>query len=30
MDLGIALPQWGPYASPEAITRVAQEAERLG
>ena len=30
MDLGIALPQWGPYASREAIARVALEAERLG
>src|SRR3954447_11818080 len=30
MDLGIALPQWGPDASRDSITRVAQEAEQLG
>lgn len=30
MDLGIALPQWGPHASPQAISRVAREAEQLG
>jgi len=30
MDLGIALPQWGKYASPEVIVQVAQAAERLG
>ena len=30
MDLGIALPQWGKHASPEAIVQVAQAAERLG
>ena len=30
MDIGIALPQWGRHASPETITQVAQEAERLG
>src|SRR4051794_10965226 len=30
MDLGIALPQWGKYASPAAIERVAMEAERMG
>jgi len=30
MELGIALPHVGPYASREAIVRVAQEAERLG
>ncbi|HZT06990.1 MAG TPA: TIGR03619 family F420-dependent LLM class oxidoreductase [Chloroflexota bacterium] len=30
MDIGIALPQWGRHASPEAISRVAREAERLG
>jgi probable F420-dependent oxidoreductase len=30
MDLGVALPQWGPYASPDAITTVAEEAERMG
>ncbi|GAA2695624.1 TIGR03619 family F420-dependent LLM class oxidoreductase [Nonomuraea recticatena] len=30
MDLGVALPTSGPYASVEAVTRVAQEAERLG
>jgi len=29
MDIGIALPHVGPHASPEAILRVAQEAERL-
>ncbi len=29
MDIGIALPQIGPSASPEAIARVAQEAERM-
>jgi probable F420-dependent oxidoreductase len=30
MDLGIALPQWGKHASPEAIVQVAQAAERAG
>ena len=30
MDLGVALPTSGRHASPEAILRVAQEAERLG
>src|SRR3954462_493771 len=30
MDIGIALPQWGRHASPEAIVQVAQHAERLG
>ncbi|HZD67420.1 MAG TPA: TIGR03619 family F420-dependent LLM class oxidoreductase [Actinomycetes bacterium] len=30
MDLGVALPTSGPLASPEAILRVAQEAESLG
>jgi alkanesulfonate monooxygenase SsuD/methylene tetrahydromethanopterin reductase-like flavin-dependent oxidoreductase (luciferase family) len=30
MDLGISLPTFGPFASPEAIIRIAQEAERLG
>ncbi len=30
MDIGIALPQWGRHASPEAIVQVAQQAERLG
>ncbi|QBD75695.1 TIGR03619 family F420-dependent LLM class oxidoreductase [Ktedonosporobacter rubrisoli] len=30
MDLGIALPTSGPYASVEAIARIAREAERLG
>jgi probable F420-dependent oxidoreductase len=30
MDIGIALPHVGPQASPQAIVRVAQEAERLG
>ncbi|WP_084964377.1 TIGR03619 family F420-dependent LLM class oxidoreductase [Thermoactinospora rubra] len=30
MDLGVALPTSGPYASVETIVRVAQEAERLG
>jgi probable F420-dependent oxidoreductase len=30
MDIGIALPHFGPHASREAITRVAQEAERMG
>ena len=30
MDLGIALPQWGKHASPEAIVQVAQAAEELG
>lgn len=29
MELGLALPHFGPHASPEAIVRVAQEAERL-
>jgi probable F420-dependent oxidoreductase len=30
MKLGINLPQFGSHASPQAITRVAQGAERLG
>src|SRR4030095_7054594 len=30
MELGVALPTSGPYASAESIVRVAQEAERLG
>jgi probable F420-dependent oxidoreductase len=30
MDLGVALPTSGPFASPEAIVRVAQRAEALG
>ncbi|MGW5364111.1 TIGR03619 family F420-dependent LLM class oxidoreductase [Actinopolymorpha pittospori] len=30
MELGVLLPTSGPLASPEAITRVAQEAERIG
>jgi alkanesulfonate monooxygenase SsuD/methylene tetrahydromethanopterin reductase-like flavin-dependent oxidoreductase (luciferase family) len=30
MKLGINLPQFGRYASPEDIAQVAQEAERLG
>jgi probable F420-dependent oxidoreductase len=30
MDLGIALPQWGKHASPEAIVQIAQTAEELG
>ena len=30
MDLGIALPHMGGEASPDAITRVAQEAEQQG
>jgi probable F420-dependent oxidoreductase len=30
MELGVALPTSGPFASPEAIVRVAQEAESLG
>jgi probable F420-dependent oxidoreductase len=30
MKLGINLPQFGTYASPESIAQVAQEAERLG
>ncbi|GAA3470389.1 LLM class flavin-dependent oxidoreductase [Nonomuraea roseola] len=30
MDLGVALPTSGAYASAEAIVRVAQGAERLG
>ena len=30
MDFGIDLPTSGPFASTEAIVRVAQEAERLG
>lgn len=29
MDIGIALPQFGENASPAAIVRVAQEAERM-
>lgn len=30
MELGVALPTSGPYASAESIVRTAQEAERLG
>ncbi|GAA1552631.1 LLM class F420-dependent oxidoreductase [Kribbella sancticallisti] len=30
MELGIGLPTYGPTAGPEAIGRVAQEAERIG
>ncbi len=30
MDLGISLPTFGPFASPEAIMRIAQEAEHPG
>jgi probable F420-dependent oxidoreductase len=30
MEIGIALPHFGPYASREAIIRVAQEAEQMG
>jgi probable F420-dependent oxidoreductase len=30
MELGVALPTSGPFASPEAILRVAQEAETMG
>src|SRR5947207_15846907 len=30
MELGVGLPTAGPLASPSAIVRVAQEAERLG
>ena len=30
MDLGVALPVSAPFASPEAIARVAQQAESLG
>jgi probable F420-dependent oxidoreductase len=30
MDIGIAVPHFGPYASPKTIVQVAQEAERLG
>jgi probable F420-dependent oxidoreductase len=30
MDFGIALPTYGANASPEAILRVAEEAERIG
>jgi alkanesulfonate monooxygenase SsuD/methylene tetrahydromethanopterin reductase-like flavin-dependent oxidoreductase (luciferase family) len=30
MDLGIALPTSGPFASPEAIMRIAEVSERLG
>jgi probable F420-dependent oxidoreductase len=30
MELGIALPQFGQHATPEAIVQVAQAAERLG
>ena len=30
MDLGIALPQFGPFASTEAIDAIAQKAESLG
>jgi hypothetical protein len=29
VDLGITLPTSGPHASPVAIVRMAQEAERL-
>jgi len=30
MELGVALPTSGPDASPEAIGRVAEGAERIG
>src|SRR6266700_4214135 len=30
MEIGLALPQMGPQATPAIITRIAQEAERLG
>src|SRR5688572_30117739 len=30
MDLGVALPHFGRHASPEAIERVAVEAEQMG
>ena len=30
MEFGIALPHFGRHASPEAITTLAQEAERMG
>src|SRR5512142_2572347 len=30
MKLGIALPHFGPYASPQAIVAVARKAESLG
>ena len=30
MDLGVGLPTSYPLASPEAILRIAQEAEDLG
>jgi probable F420-dependent oxidoreductase len=30
MDLGVGLPTSGPFASPQAIVRVAQQAESLG
>jgi probable F420-dependent oxidoreductase len=30
MELGVTLPTSGPYAGPEAIVRVAREAEALG
>ena len=30
MELGIALPTSGPYASPSGILQIAKEAERLG
>src|SRR5437588_9048331 len=30
MELGVALPTSAPYASAESITRIAQEAVRLG
>ncbi|TMI91299.1 MAG: LLM class F420-dependent oxidoreductase, partial [Bacillati bacterium ANGP1] len=30
MDFGVALPQTGIHASPEAIVQAAQTAERLG
>jgi len=29
MEIGIALPHFGPHASREMITRVAQEAEQM-
>lgn len=30
MEIGVTLPQFGRYASPEAITRLATEAEQMG
>src|SRR5207237_2047119 len=30
MKMGISLPQFGQYASPENIVQVAREAERIG